>query len=160
MARAMRVCGGVDALRSAADVQALAVWAQNAWDYLAMGESWPAPWMTHPPLTAPLAAAPFPPPCTLVCILYSHPLSCPAVPLSGDYPYPSTYILNGVGTLPAFPVRAACEALAQEGLEGEALLGAMADAVGVFYNFTGGLECFDPGASANNETQADADFWG
>jgi hypothetical protein len=29
----------------------------------------------------------------------------------GDYPYESTYILNGLGTLPAFPVDAACQHL-------------------------------------------------
>ena len=31
----------------------------------------------------------------------------------GNFPYPSTYILNGDGTLPAFPVRVACEFLAE-----------------------------------------------
>ena len=30
----------------------------------------------------------------------------------GNYPYPSSYILNGQGLLPAFPVRVACLALA------------------------------------------------
>jgi hypothetical protein len=29
----------------------------------------------------------------------------------GDYPYPSSYLLNGKGVLPAFPVRKACESL-------------------------------------------------
>eukprot|EP00955_Chlamydomonas_euryale_P051001 354731-Chlamydomonas_euryale.AAC.7 len=29
----------------------------------------------------------------------------------GNFPYPSGYIINGMGTLPAFPVRAACERL-------------------------------------------------
>lgn len=29
----------------------------------------------------------------------------------GDFPYPSSYILNGNGHLPAFPVRVACKAL-------------------------------------------------
>ena len=60
----------------------------------------------------------------------------------GNYPYPSPYILNGAGELPAFPVRVACEALAEPGLEGAALLGALADAVGVFYNHSAALGCF------------------
>ena len=30
----------------------------------------------------------------------------------GNFPYPSSYITNGHGQLPAFPVRAACEPLA------------------------------------------------
>jgi lysosomal Pro-X carboxypeptidase len=30
----------------------------------------------------------------------------------GNFPYPSSYILNGNGKLPPFPVRVACEALA------------------------------------------------
>ena len=55
----------------------------------------------------------------------------------GNYPYPSSYILNGNGQLPAYPVRAACEALAQEGLEGTPLLTAFAKSLGVFYNYTG-----------------------
>lgn len=114
-ARAMRLCGGADALTSPQDVQDLALWAQNAWDYMAMG----------------------------------------------DYPYSSSYIINGAGELPAFPVRAACAPLAGAGLRGEALLGALADAVGVFYNFSGAdLKCFDFRAGSDNETEADADFWG
>lgn len=44
----------------------------------------------------------------------------------GNYPYSSSYILNGGGTLPAYPVRVACSHLAEEGLKGEKLLGALA----------------------------------
>lgn len=36
VANAMRLCGGKDAVSSQDDVMALANWAQNAWDYLAM----------------------------------------------------------------------------------------------------------------------------
>ncbi len=79
----------------------------------------------------------------------------------GDYPYPSGYILNGEAVLPAYPVRIACEFLADEDLHGEALLGAMADAIGVFYNATGAVDCFDFGSksSAGNATEQDATFW-
>ena len=54
----------------------------------------------------------------------------------GNYPYPSTYILNGNGELPAYPVRVACESLADEGLQGARLLSAFANSLGVFYNYS------------------------
>lgn len=95
------------------EVEALALWAQGAWDYLAMG----------------------------------------------NYPYPSPYILNGAGLLPAFPVRVACSHLADPGLQGAELLGAMASAVGVFYNFSGGLDCFDFNQGSDPDTQEDGEFW-
>ena len=45
----------------------------------------------------------------------------------GNYPYPSPYILNGAGILPAFPVRVACSHLGQERLDTEeALLAGLA----------------------------------
>lgn len=52
----------------------------------------------------------------------------------GDYPYPSSYIVNGAQPpLPAFPVRAACGHLVDAGLAGGdpgRLLSALASAVG------------------------------
>jgi len=113
IASSMRLCSSVR-LQTEADVDLLAEWAQEAWDYLAMG----------------------------------------------NYPYRSAYILNGEGFLPPFPVRVACEHLSAQGLEGEELLASLASAIGVFYNFTGALECFDPGAGAGEATKEDADFWG
>jgi lysosomal Pro-X carboxypeptidase len=79
----------------------------------------------------------------------------------GDYPYASGYILNGEAVLPAYPVRVACDFLADEDLEGKALLGAMASAVGTFYNATGAIDCFDfdSKSSAGNATEQDATFW-
>ena len=50
----------------------------------------------------------------------------------------------------------ACEALAEEGLQGSQLLSAMATASGVFYNYTHDLNCFDFKAGANKETDEDA----
>lgn len=41
----------------------------------------------------------------------------------------------------------------------EALVSALADAIGVFYNATGDLECFSPAAGANNETTVDGNNW-
>ena len=63
--------------------------------------------------------------------------------LQGDYPYPSSYILNGLGELPAYPVRVACDSLGDEDMAGERLLAGLAGAVGVFYNYSGTLECLD-----------------
>ena len=77
----------------------------------------------------------------------------------GNYPYPSTYILNGNGELPAYPVRVACESLASEDLQGAELLSAFAGSLGVFYNYSKDLECFDFAAGANPETDEDGSFW-
>ena len=55
----------------------------------------------------------------------------------GNYPYASSYILNGVAKMPAFPMRVACSYLAEPGLQGADLLSGLSKAVGVFYNATG-----------------------
>lgn len=65
-----------------------------------------------------------------------------------------------MGELPAYPVRVACEALADPHLEGKALLSAMAAASGVFYNYTHDLGCFDFKVGPNKETDEDGEFWG
>lgn len=113
IAKAMNLCDK-GLLDSTDDVIELANWAQNAWDYLAMG----------------------------------------------DYPYPSSYILNGEGVLPAFPVREACKHLAKPGMSGLNAVKAMASAIGVFYNFSGTLDCYNHKTGAGNATAEDADFWG
>ncbi|KAI8473311.1 MAG: serine carboxypeptidase S28-domain-containing protein [Monoraphidium minutum] len=85
----------------------------------------------------------------------------------GNFPYPSGYMLNGNGELPAFPMRVACAALvapapsrAGRGGDGTGeLLTALADAVGVFYNYTSDLACYDPGFGPNPETDEDGNFW-
>lgn len=75
----------------------------------------------------------------------------------GNYPYPSQYILNGQGTLPAWPVRVACEALdfpfTNESASNATLLEALREAVGVYYNYTGTLRCYDLNAGVNEESQ-------
>lgn len=60
-------------------------------------------------------------------------------------PYPSGYMLNGDGQLPAYPVRVACQHLADPHLaeDAKALLRGLGLAAGVFYNHTGSLACFD-----------------
>lgn len=54
----------------------------------------------------------------------------------GNFPYPSTYILNGGGEMPAYPVRVACESLAEEAMSTGELLSGFADSLGIFYNYT------------------------
>lgn len=52
----------------------------------------------------------------------------------GNFPYPSTYILNGAGEMPAFPVRVACSYLKEENLSTDKLFSGFADSLGIFYN--------------------------
>lgn len=52
----------------------------------------------------------------------------------GNFPYPSTYILNGAGEMPAFPVRVACSYLKEENPSTDKLLSGFADSLGIFYN--------------------------
>lgn len=65
----------------------------------------------------------------------------------GNYPYRSSYILNGDGTLPPYPFRVACGGAMADpklvGKGGDAILSAIADAVSVFYNYTGDKPCFN-----------------
>ena len=66
------------------------------------------------------------------------PLSqLPSMQAMGNYPWPSSYILNGAADMPAFPVRAACSYLAKPELQGAELLAALAQAIGIFHNATG-----------------------
>ncbi len=80
----------------------------------------------------------------------------------GNFPYPSGYILNGDGLLPAFPVRAACEYLAED-LTGENqvedwLMG-LASFAGVYYNYTNELECNRISAPVNNASSIVDTLW-
>ena len=58
------------------------------------------------------------------------------LPGDGELPYPSGYILNGDGTLPAYPFRVACEGdVADPNLErrgGDALVAALVSAAAAF----------------------------
>ena len=77
----------------------------------------------------------------------------------GDYPYASDYMLNGRGTLPPYPVTAACRSLDRAGLSGEALLQGMSQAVGTFYNYSGSLPCYNFSEGPNPESDEDGNFW-
>jgi hypothetical protein len=82
----------------------------------------------------------------------------------GSYPYPSSYILNGDGMLPAYPIREMCRridaALPQRGAASDTqLIKALVSGVGVFYNYSLTQPCYSIGASANAATTEDANFW-
>ena len=81
----------------------------------------------------------------------------------GNYPYPSSYMTNGNGTLPAFPMRVGCQSLSgtfttdQQGQY--ELMQGMREMVSLFYNATGTMTCYNLHQSVNNETQYDGNAW-
>ena len=81
----------------------------------------------------------------------------------GNYPYPSSYMTNGDGTLPAFPMRVGCDFLSStfsDDHDGQMeLLGAVSQMINIFYNATGTNECFELNQSVNNETTYDGNAW-
>ena len=89
----------------------------------------------------------------------SDPDVCTGVQAMGDFPYPSGYMLNGHGELPAYPMHTACQPLSQEGMTGPALLEGLQQAVGTFYNFSGQLPCYNYSEGPNPETDDDSNFW-
>ena len=74
----------------------------------------------------------------------------------GNFPYESAYIIDGEGMLPAYPVRAACMYLNEEFDSDEELVRGLAEAVGVYFNFSGSLPCYDIHAPTSSETE---NFW-
>lgn len=78
----------------------------------------------------------------------------------GNFPYASSYILNGDGQLPAFPIRVACEHLATDLTEDDdAWLRGLAAFGGVYYNYTHDLECNQLSAPVNNESDIVEGLW-
>jgi lysosomal Pro-X carboxypeptidase len=79
----------------------------------------------------------------------------------GSYPFPSAYMLNGRGILPAYPMKHVCGAMAgaDARLPGD-LLGHFEQAIGVWFNFSGTDQCLNWQAGApNNETEIDGMLW-
>lgn len=83
----------------------------------------------------------------------------------GSYPFPSSYMLNGDGTLPAYPLRVACAKIvagAPSSASPAQLFAAMREGVAVFYNASGSATtrtCFDIDVVGNNETTLDGRLW-
>jgi lysosomal Pro-X carboxypeptidase len=79
----------------------------------------------------------------------------------GNYPYPSSYILNGNGVLPAFPVRVACDFLDEDLSQDTALwLERLNQFSGVYYNSSGTLQCNELSAPVNEESAIVNELWG
>jgi lysosomal Pro-X carboxypeptidase len=72
-----------------------------------------------------------------------------------NYPYPSDYI-SFPATLPAFPVRVACESLAVS-LSGDDLYKGVAAAIATLYNASGTTTCNDVPANPNSHPSAPYD---
>eukprot|EP00939_MAST-03C_sp_MAST-3C-sp1_P002189 g2189.t1 len=67
----------------------------------------------------------------------------------GNFPFPSSYLANGVAVLPAFPFRAACDYLAGDFADNdEALVEALGHAAAVFNNASKQVLCFEPPTDA------------
>ncbi|KAF0718531.1 Aste57867_1633 [Aphanomyces stellatus] len=77
----------------------------------------------------------------------------------GNYPYPSSYLMNGVSIMPAYPVRVAC-GFHKERLtdDAAALFAAVRQSVGVYYNTTLDVPCYTF-ALPSNESAHDQSFW-
>ena len=109
-------------------------WASAAWHACAWGDS--------------RSRAPPPPPRSTSALLSPTPTRAD--------------IINGAQPpLPAYPVRAACQQLADGGLAGDPLrlLRQLAAAVGVFYNHTGDLACLSFRQGPNPETGGWVNGW-
>jgi len=80
----------------------------------------------------------------------------------GNYPYPSSYLLDGDGMLDAYPMRGACEPLQEPNMvnDPKVLLDGIRQSIATFYNATGESLCLDRGSAVNNSTQNDVNFWG
>ncbi|KAG7401820.1 hypothetical protein PHYBOEH_010283 [Phytophthora boehmeriae] len=80
----------------------------------------------------------------------------------GNYPYPSSYIMNGVSVLPAYPMRAACSHV-QDTFpatdDGDlTLLKAFSKSIGVYYNSSHDQECYELSAPSAEDAM-DSNFW-
>jgi lysosomal Pro-X carboxypeptidase len=89
----------------------------------------------------------------------------------GNFPYPSSYLMNGASTLPAFPVRVACSYMADQDdllfnhpntttTDATRLLTALRDSIGVYYNSTHSSDnlCYDLNPP-NQESTMDSNYW-
>ncbi|KAG1699209.1 hypothetical protein DVH05_014125 [Phytophthora capsici] len=79
----------------------------------------------------------------------------------GNYPYPTSYIMDGNVDLPGYPMRAACEPFAGEfdHEDNIGLISALRESIAVYYNATGTETCLlppSPVAKINASDSSDA----
>lgn len=81
----------------------------------------------------------------------------------GSYPYASSYMLNGNGILPPYPMKKGCSFIDHSfdnSVSGNySLLTEIRNIAGIFYNYSDDVLCYDMNASANNETEMDGELW-
>lgn len=78
----------------------------------------------------------------------------------GSYPYSSSYMLNGRGTLPPYPLRKVCSLISGAPEDNEAQLQALLEGAAIFYNATGAAgTCFNISTLGNKETTEDSLKW-
>jgi len=79
----------------------------------------------------------------------------------GSYPYPSSYMLNGQGTLPTYPMKHVCAAMTADAAPGDAaLLSRFGRGLAVWFNYSGTDTCLDWAAGApNKQTEIDGELW-
>ncbi|CAH0480733.1 unnamed protein product [Peronospora belbahrii] len=75
----------------------------------------------------------------------------------GNYPYPTSYIMDGKIELPSYPMRVACEPFAREFAldEQEELIQAFRQSIAVYYNATKTETCFFPIATVSRTNESD-----
>ncbi|ETL97595.1 hypothetical protein L917_05163, partial [Phytophthora nicotianae] len=74
----------------------------------------------------------------------------------GNYPYPTSYIMDGKVDLPGYPMRAACEPFAGDfGDDKTALVSAFRESIAVYYNATKTESCFFPAAPVHTINESD-----
>lgn len=73
----------------------------------------------------------------------------------GNFPYESSYLVDGIGRLPAYPVNKACSFLKRQE-DGIELVSSMAKAIGVYYNSTKIVPCYQYNTGSLSETE---NFW-
>jgi len=80
----------------------------------------------------------------------------------GDYPYPSGYIINNDGTLPAFPVVEACKFLGEDYTSDEdetKLIEGIRDFAGIYYNHSGTVDCYNLTSPVNEAAEIQETLW-
>eukprot|EP00192_Tetraselmis_astigmatica_P002928 CAMPEP_0117662848 /NCGR_PEP_ID=MMETSP0804-20121206/8269_1 /TAXON_ID=1074897 /ORGANISM="Tetraselmis astigmatica, Strain CCMP880" /LENGTH=600 /DNA_ID=CAMNT_0005469769 /DNA_START=243 /DNA_END=2046 /DNA_ORIENTATION=- len=80
----------------------------------------------------------------------------------GNYPYETSYITNGGGALPPFPMRVGCVQMMTEARRGsdEGLLTGLAKFSSIFYNASSDLHCLNYSRGVNPDTDLVGELWG
>eukprot|EP00193_Tetraselmis_chui_P014009 CAMPEP_0177778850 /NCGR_PEP_ID=MMETSP0491_2-20121128/16202_1 /TAXON_ID=63592 /ORGANISM="Tetraselmis chuii, Strain PLY429" /LENGTH=478 /DNA_ID=CAMNT_0019298207 /DNA_START=295 /DNA_END=1728 /DNA_ORIENTATION=+ len=78
----------------------------------------------------------------------------------GNFPYASSYITNGNGVLPPFPMRVGCELMMGSGSDDIGLIQGIVKFANIFYNSTQKATCLNFRQGVNPDTDEAASLWG